>query len=65
MEYRHESIYGYYIRQKQLVDGRPWFKNDGKIIWWNDWWDDWNMGLSTDKGQHQSGIYLRSNERNY
>ena len=48
LEFTNSSIYGYYVKQKSLSYGVPWFKNGGKSIWWD--WDGqrWNLGLTTE-----------------
>jgi len=63
LEYTHESIYGYYVRQEDLIHGRPWYKNDGKSIWWYGEYDYWKLGLTTDKGSIYSFAYLDNDGR--
>ena len=58
LEYTDNSIYGYYVRQQYLINGRSWYKNDGNSIWWNDEYDVWNLGPSTDKGSSAHVAYL-------
>ena len=59
LEYTYESIYGYYVRQADLINGRPWYKNDGKSIWWDDDNRDyWNLGKTTEKGSSIGFAYL-------
>ena len=36
MQYTDTSIYGYYVRQESLINGRPWYKNNVQSIWWDD-----------------------------
>ena len=44
LKYTYASIYGYYVRQEDLIHGRPWYKNDYSSIWWDDEGNDWNLG---------------------
>ena len=40
MEYTVESIYGSYVQQNNKTNGRNWYRNDARAIWWdgnNDW----------------------------
>ena len=46
-EYTYADIYGYYVRQEDLVNGRAWYKNEDKSIWWD---QGWFIGLTTGKG---------------
>ena len=50
LEYTYASIYGYHVRQEDLINGRPWYKNDDKSIWWDDKNDNWSLGMTTSKG---------------
>ena len=54
------SIYGYYVRQEDLINGKAWYKNDGKSIWW-DGTDDWFIGQTTEKGTTRGYAYLKNN----
>ena len=59
LENTYTNIYGYYVRQEDLINGRKWYKNVGKSIWWdgiNDWW----IGDTTDKGSELGYAYLRN-----
>ena len=58
LEYTYTSIYGYYVRQEDLINGRPWYKNDGRSIWWDDEYDDWKLGKTTSKGTSNGLAYL-------
>ena len=49
LEYTLNSIYGYYVRQEDLIHGRPWYKNDGESIWWDDKYSDWSIGDTISK----------------
>ena len=63
LEYTYESIYGYYVRQDNLINGRPWYKNGGKSIWWNVKYANWMLGKTTDKGGSGGYAYLSNNGR--
>ena len=43
MEYTVESIYGSYVQQNNKTNGRNWYRNDARAIWW-DGNDDWFIG---------------------
>ena len=58
LEYTQSSIYGYYVRQQYLINGRPWYKNDGRSIWWDDKFDNWKLGITTEKGSSNSYAFL-------
>ena len=58
-EYTYDNIYGYYVRQEDLVNGREWYKNEDKSIWW-DGTDDWMIGLTTEKGGTSGYASLRN-----
>ena len=47
MENSYESIYDYYVRQEDLINGRSWYKNDARSIWWS---DEWIIGPTSKKG---------------
>ena len=56
-EYTFERIYGYYVRQEDLINGKVWYKNDGRSIWWEEiygWW----IGKTTEKGRGSGYAYL-------
>ena len=61
LEYTFESIYGYYVRQEDLINGRPWYKNDAKSIWWYELSGDWELGRTIDKGSKYAVTYLHDN----
>ena len=65
LEYTYESIYGYYVRQEDLMNGRSWYKNDAiaKSIWWDDKDNDWMLGSTTRKGSSKGFAYFDNNER--
>ena len=63
LEYTYESIYGYYVRQEDLIHGRPWYKNYGISIWWCDEYDKWALGLTTEKGSSMAFAYLEHHGR--
>ena len=60
LEYDRTSIYGYYIRQEDLINGRPCYKNDARSIWWN---DEWILGPTNKKGGRKGSrfAYLTDN----
>ena len=58
-EYTYANIYGYYVRQEDLINGRAWYKNEGRSIWW-DGTDDWMIGLTTEKGGTSGYASLRN-----
>merc|ERR1712156_284912 len=60
LEYTHTSIYGYYVRQEDLINERPWFKNNGKSIWWDTKY--WRLGWTNRKGGERSHAKLYNNE---
>merc|ERR1719225_981819 len=61
LEYTHKSIYGYYVRQEDLINERPWFKNNGKSIWWDTKY--WRLGWTNRTGGQRSHAKLYSDER--
>ena len=63
MEYTFTSIYGYYYRQENLFNGRSWYKNDGRSIWWDGEENYWMLGQTTDKGGLDGYAYLDNDGR--
>ena len=63
LEYTLNSIYGYYVRQEDLINGRPWYKNDGRSIWWDGKNDVWRLGQTTKKGSNYGYAYLDNDGR--
>jgi hypothetical protein len=63
LEYTYASIYGFYVRQEDLIDGRPWYKNDATSIWWDDDWFQWILGRTYEKGSSISLAYLTNDGR--
>ena len=61
LEYTHRSIYGYYVRQEDLINERPWFKNNGKSIWWDTKY--WRLGWTNRTGGQRSHAKLYNDER--
>ena len=45
LEYTHSSIYGYYVKQDDFGN-RPWYRNGGRSIWWDE--ESWVLGQTTD-----------------
>ena len=58
--YTYESIYGYYVRQEDLIRGRPWYKNDGRSIWWSNE-KKWMLGTTYNKGSSVGFAYVGDN----
>ena len=48
---------------KNLIDGRPWYKNDDRSIWWYDEGDRWMLGITTSKGSAKGYARLYNDER--
>jgi len=63
LEYTLAPIYGYYVRQEELIHGRPWYKNDGRSIWWDVKNDVWLLGDTTQKGSSSAFAYLDKDGR--
>ena len=61
LEYTHKSIYGYYVRQENVINERPWFKNNGKSIWWDTKY--WRLGWTNRTGGQHSHAKLYNDER--
>merc|ERR1719225_1514699 len=61
LEYTHKSIYGYYVRQENVINERPWFKNNGKSIWWDTKY--WRLGWTNRTGGQLSHAKLYNDER--
>merc|ERR1711879_716884 len=61
LEYTHKSIYGYYVRQEDLINEGPWFKNNGKSIWWDTKY--WRLGWTNRTGGQHSHAKLYNDER--
>ena len=59
-EYTYANIYGYYVRQEDLINGRAWYKNEGRSIWW-DGIDTWYIGWTTNKGSKLGYAKMRNN----
>merc|ERR1712087_5728 len=62
LEYKYSSVYGHYIKQKDLINGRPWYKNDGigRSIWWAES-DSWNLEDTSKKGNKAADAVLYNN----
>merc|ERR1712110_1080895 len=58
LEYTHKSIYGYYVRQENVINERPWFKNNGKSIWWDTKY--WRLGWTNRTGEQLSHANLNN-----
>ena len=61
LKYTFRSIYGYYVRQEDLINGRSWYKNDGRSIWWDGKNNNWKLGSTTKKGS-SSGFAKLDND---
>ena len=49
MEHTRNSIYGFYVQQNNKTNGRNWYRNDARSIWWDDEFDNWKLGPTTSK----------------
>ena len=58
-EYTRFNIYGFYVKQEDLVNGRAWYKNEGISIWW-DGTNNWNIGSTTKKGSKKAYAFLKN-----
>ena len=58
VEYTYTNIYGFYVKQSSQTNGRNWYKNNAKAIWW-DGDDDWWIGKTSSLGKSQGLAYLR------
>ena len=38
MKYTYTSIYGFYVQQSNKKNGRNWYRNNVRAIWWNGGW---------------------------
>ena len=63
LEYTYTSIYGYYVRQQNLINGRSWYKNDGRSIWLDGEENYWIFGQTADKGSSSGYAYLDNDGR--
>ena len=63
LKYSYDFIYGYYVRQEDLINGRSWYKNDDNSIWWDDKNDNWMLGKTTSKGSSNGYAYLYNDGR--
>ena len=61
LEYTHTSIYGFYVRQENLINGRPWYQNDARSIWWLET-GSWALGITTAVGAPGGFAFLRNIE---
>ena len=60
-EYTWANIYGYFVRQEDLVNERAWYKNNGISIWWyGNGTDKWYIGPNTNKGNTSASASLRN-----
>ena len=55
LEYTHSSIYGYYVRQDDFGN-RPWYRNGGRSIWWDD--ESWVLGQTTEIASSSGYAFL-------
>ena len=58
-EYTNANIYGYYVRQEDLINGRAWYKKEGISIWFNEN-DSWMFGSTTKKGGKSGYGFLKN-----
>ena len=55
MEYTRSSIYGFYVRQVDLINGVLWYRNDARSISWDNL-NNWNL-----KDIHSSSVIAQLN----
>ena len=58
-EYTYFNIYGFYVKQEDLINGRAWYKNEDKSIWLNEN-DSWMIGKTTSKGSKKGYAFLKN-----
>ena len=58
MEHTRNSIYGFYVQQNNKTNGRNWYRNDARAIWWNGI-GDWFIGPTNVSGDDLGYAYLR------
>ena len=56
--YTGKSIYGVYLRQTNKTNGRYWYRNDARSIWW-DGNDYWYIGRTDDLGRREGYAQLK------
>ena len=61
VEYTHTSIYGFYVLQNNKTNGRNWYRNDVRSIWW-DGNHRWVIGNTEDLGGEIGHVKLRKYE---
>ena len=57
MEYTRNSIYGFYVQQNNKTNGRNWYRNDARAIWWDGNYD-WVIGTPNGLGETGGFAYL-------
>ena len=62
MEYTHASIYGFFLRQDNLINGRPWYQNDVRSIWWAQEIGYWVLGNTIEGGGNEGFAFLLNDE---
>ena len=62
LEYTFTSIYGYYVRQKDLIHGRTWYQNNARSIWWFEEFEFWVLGNINGTGGSSGFAFLRNIE---
>ena len=62
LEYTFTSIYGFFVRQENLINGRPWYLNGAKSIWWFEEFQFWVLGNTENRGQNLGFGFLRNVE---
>ena len=62
LEYTFTSIYGFFVRQENLINGRPWYQNDARSIWWIEETGSWVLGSTTGIGGNSGFAFLRNIE---
>ena len=62
LEYAIYSIYGFFVRQEDLIQGRPWYQNDARSIWWTQQDGFWVLGDTSEVGQLLGIAFLFDDE---
>ena len=60
LEYTDASIYGFYEKQNGTMNGKNWYRNGGKTIWW-EWYNSNTTWYHKSDGQPYGGSWYNSN----